>query len=53
MRVKCANCGMIYDISPTSMDSRSEMEMLSCGHCPSCKSNAKDIIDEAEWKKIF
>lgn len=51
MRVKCANCSMIYDITPTSMDFRSEHEMLSCGTCPKCKSNAKDIIKKPKWDK--
>lgn len=52
MRVKCANCGMIYDINPTSMDCRSEPEMLDCGQCPKCGSNAKDKISHTEWKKL-
>ncbi|MHC4121973.1 MAG: hypothetical protein ACYSSI_00235 [Planctomycetota bacterium] len=53
MRVKCANCGMIYDINPTSMDFRTEMERLSCASCPKCKSNAKDVISKPEWKKVY
>lgn len=51
MRVKCANCGMIYDITPTAMDFRTEQERLSTGCCPGCKSNAKDIISRPTWKK--
>lgn len=42
MRVKCANCGMIYEISPTSMDFRTQHEIESTATCPRCKSNAKD-----------
>jgi len=42
MRVKCANCGMIYDVSPTPMDYRSPQEVFAGGTCPGCKSNAKD-----------
>ena len=51
MRVKCANCGMIYDITPTTMEFRTEQEMYRCGVCPKCKSNAKDVIEKTEWKK--
>jgi len=51
MRVKCANCGMIYDINPSTMDFRTERERLSCGICPKCKSNAKDVVEKSEYKK--
>lgn len=46
-RVKCANCGMIYDIKPEG-----DMVMvMSPGVCPKCKSNAYDIISVGtEWK---
>jgi len=49
MRVKCANCGIIYDINPTSMDFRTEHEIFSTGTCPKCKSNAKDKVQHAQW----
>lgn len=49
MRVKCANCGTIYDVNPTTMDFRSEREVLASGICPKCKSNAKDRIDRQQW----
>ena len=45
MRVKCANCGMIYDINPTPMDFRGANEAESCAQCPKCGSNAKDRVD--------
>lgn len=51
MRVKCANCGMIYDISPTSMEFGTETEVLSQGQCPKCKSNAKDVVQKENWEK--
>lgn len=51
MRVKCSNCGMIYDINPTPMDFRSELEVKATAQCPNCNSNAKDIISNTEWKK--
>jgi len=51
MRVKCANCGMIYDVNPTPMDYTTEQERLSCATCPSCKSNAKDVIAKTVWTK--
>lgn len=46
-RVKCANCGMIYDIW---------MNDIACqyppiiGECPKCKSNAFNVIPEV-WKQ--
>lgn len=36
VRVKCANCGMIYDIM---LDDLSHGKPLD-GECPNCKSNA-------------
>jgi len=51
MRVKCANCGTIYEINPTPMDFRTEKERLSCGQCPNCKSNAKDVVQKTCWEK--
>lgn len=51
MRVKCSNCGMIYDINPTPMDFRSELEIVNTAVCPSCKSNAKDVISKHTWVK--
>ena len=51
MRVKCANCGMIYDINPTTMDFRSPYEVESSAQCPECKSNAKDVISRGIWRK--
>ena len=38
-RVKCANCGMIYDIKP---EGGSGM-LVSYGICPKCGSNAYDV----------
>ncbi len=52
MRVKCANCGMVYDINPTPMDFRSPAEVLNSGVCPGCGSNAKDKIPGQEWKSM-
>lgn len=49
MRVKCANCGMIYDINPTSTDFTSKYERFSCAQCPGCKSNAKDKLPGQTW----
>ena len=48
----CVNCGMIYDINPTSMDFRSELKIKATATCPGCKSNTKDVINKAEWKKM-
>ncbi len=45
MRVKCANCGMIYDTNPTPMDFRTEIERVSTATCPKCGSNAKDRVN--------
>jgi len=51
MRVKCANCGMVYDIHPSSMEFRTEQEVLQLGQCPGCKSNAKDTIENNAWQE--
>ncbi len=45
MRVKCANCGMIYDTSPTPADYCTEVEWVSTATCPKCGSNAKDRVN--------
>ncbi len=54
MRVKCANCGTIYDILPSPCDYSNPYERKA-GHCPSCKSNAYDETDSSQqnrqWKK--
>lgn len=38
-RVKCANCGMIYDIYPETW-----LGQLNRGECPKCSSNAYDEL---------
>ena len=45
MRVKCANCEMIYDTSPTPADYCTEVERVSTATCPKCGSNAKDRVN--------
>ena len=40
MRTKCANCGVIYDISVSDMDMRSSFKVFQSGRCPGCGSNA-------------
>ena len=45
-RVKCANCGMIYDILIGDYES----EHLLIGECPKCKSNAFNVVPEI-WKQ--
>jgi len=48
-RVKCANCGMVYDIKPEG----DIIMVMSPGTCPKCKSNAYDIVSiGTEWKEI-
>ena len=49
MRTKCANCQMIYDIPVTSMDLRTQSEILASGKCPKCGSNAHDTIP-TKWE---
>ena len=51
MRVKCANCGMIYDVNCTPMDYRTEIQRKAEAVCPDCRSNAKDVISKLEWRK--
>jgi len=53
MRVKCANCGMVYDINVTSMDFRGPLERLANATCPSCKSNAKDEVAKETWRQFI
>lgn len=48
MRVKCANCGMIYEDTPECI---SYSGVLIVGDipklkCPGCKSNAKDWVEQ-------
>jgi len=50
MRVKCANCGMIYEVGVTPCDFRTPQEVLASGTCPKCKSNAKDVVQSTKWK---
>lgn len=45
-RVRCANCGMVYDI--LIGDYQNEHQLT--GSCPKCKSNAFDTIPIV-WKK--
>ena len=46
-RVKCANCGTIYDINRCEWDRNQEI-----GCCPKCKSNAYDVIrTHINWTK--
>lgn len=45
-RVKCANCGMIYDILIGDYESEHQIT----GECPKCKSNAFNVIPTI-WKK--
>jgi len=49
MRVKCANCGMIYEINPSPMEFRTPLERFLSGQCPKCKSNAKDRVEKVTW----
>ena len=51
MRVKCANCGMVYDIHTSPMELRTETDRLQNAQCPECGSNAKDVVSRTEWKK--
>ena len=49
-RVKCANCGMVYDI-------KSEGDMviiISPGICPKCGSNAYDVLKNYQeiWRQF-
>ena len=46
-RVKCANCGMVYDIL---IGDYSNVHQIT-GECPKCKSNAFDVLPEA-WKRL-
>jgi len=48
-RVKCANCGMIYDIKP---EGDMVMETFP-GICPKCDSNAYDVVKSFDdvWKQ--
>lgn len=49
-RVKCANCGTIYDIKPVG----DMIMVMSSENCPKCKSNAYDIISiGTEWKRVY
>ncbi len=45
-RVKCANCGMIYDRCLPDM-----MPDNGTAQCPGCKSSAFDKVNGTEWKR--
>ena len=45
-RVKCANCGMIYNILIENYESEHQIT----GECPKCKSNAFNVIPEV-WRQ--
>ncbi len=47
-RVKCANCGMVYDRLLPDM-----MPDTGSAQCPKCKSNAYDAIEKPTWKKQY
>lgn len=47
-RVKCANCGTIYDIYvPDGIFDSGQVS----GTCPKCLSNACDEISTQQWKR--
>jgi len=45
IRVKCANCGMIYDITKAEAG---ELVWETCC-CPKCDSNAYDVIKDMSF----
>lgn len=45
-RVKCANCGMIYNMDIPDMLGEDYASHI----CPGCGSNAYDEIQKAEWR---
>lgn len=50
LRVKCANCGMTYDITILNYTGIGPDEIR--GKCPRCGSNAFDRLDKdhTRWK---
>ena len=44
IRVKCANCGMVYDIYKTPEWTTDSIKMR--GNCPQCGSNAFNKTDD-------
>ncbi len=42
-RVKCANCGMIYDIAVSNWLG-DPLDLTGIGVCPKCGSNASDDL---------
>lgn len=44
-RVKCANCGMIYDIILFEGSWDGDCKENMRGECPKCGSNAFDVIN--------
>ena len=46
-RVRCANCGLVYDIEVGDM-----RYSILFGDCPACKSTAFDELPNA-WKREY
>ncbi len=46
-RVRCVNCGMIYDICVSTWNEEDNLH----GICPKCKSNAFEEYTKEEWEK--
>lgn len=46
VRVKCVNCGMIYDIYISEWNKENNLR----GKCPKCNSNAWEKYNENEWE---
>ena len=46
VRVKCVNCGMVYDIYPSTWNDENNLH----GKCTKCGSNAWEKYNENEWE---
>jgi len=52
MRVKCANCGIIYEKCPLWVDPYLGDPHSDCvKRCPCCGSNTYDSVEELRWLK--
>ena len=52
MRVKCANCEMIYEKCPSGVDPYLRDSSSDCvKRCPCCGSNAYDSVEKLRWLK--
>lgn len=52
IRVKCVNCGLIYDRVTIGFGGDVELTEDLCYNCPKCGSNAYERLSEEKKEKL-